>query len=416
MLPAYVFTDAPADVTLRYEVLAASTLPANQTCGTAAMLPPATPTLASVVDATQNVTTACNAQTGELVYTFTLAAPQDVEIFAVSTDGDGLPVVSLRNSACALPTDEISCAQATPALPTAYLYRHSLAAGTYTISVAATAPTDVTLTLELSAPTPAPPDEDCTAPPTLAHNVPTDVLLTAHQDDIDNGCLVGGADAAYSLDLPVASDVLLIARYSAGDVAGVSLSDPGCATADLLRCASQGTLSPERAQKRNVPAGNYRVIVESQQNQPMLLTALVRPATPPVTVPFADSCGDVLVIPSTGGFFRGTTANAQAHFDAGCDQGGQPIGGANDQILQLNLPAPKRVVLDMQGSAYATVLDVREGPACPGMEMPFSCAAGFYPERSYLDLDLAAGTYFIQIDGYASQSGSWFLDIFVVDP
>jgi hypothetical protein len=416
LLPSYVFTEVGTSVTLKYEVLPASTRPANQTCGTAIAIAPSTPVVASVVDASLDLATACAAQTGELVYMFSLPTTQDVELFAVSNDGDGLPVVSLRNDACALPADEITCAQATPASPTAYLFRHSLPPGDYFVSVAATAPTDVTFSLELSPPTPAPPEEDCVAPPALVPNVDRDALLTAHQDDVDTGCLPGGADAAFALDLAAPSDVLLLARHSAGDVAAVALSQPGCTAADLLVCAVDGTQSPERARKRNVAAGSYRVIVESLLNQPMLLTALVRPAVPVTLVPFADGCGDALVIPPTGGFFQGTTANAQADFDAGCDQGGQPIGGAKDQLLQLTLQSPKRVVFDMQGSAYATVLDVREGPSCPGMEQPFACAAGFYPERSFLDLQLAAGTYFIQIDGYASQSGPWFLDVFVVEP
>jgi hypothetical protein len=158
------------------------------------------------------------------------------------------------------------------------------------------------------------------------------------------------------------------------------------------------------------------VLAESPLGQPMQLTALVRPAVPTTFVPFANNCSDVVTIPATGGFFQGTTANAQPDFNAGCDQGGQPPGGAPDQILKITLSAPKRVVLDMQGSAYATVLDLREGPSCPGSEITHGCAAGYYPERSYLDLELAAATYYIQVDGFAGQSGPWFLDVHVVDP
>ena len=416
LLPAYLFSDSPGPMTLRYEVLPASTRPANQTCGTAIPIAPSTPTVASVVDASSDVATACNAQTGDLVYLLQVASTQDVEVFASSVDGDGLPVVSFRNASCALPDDEISCAQGNEVATSAYLYRHSVPPGDYYVSVAATAPTDVVVSVELSPPTAPPPDEDCSAPPTAPHNQTIDALLTPHQDDIDLDCLPGAADAAYALELTEPSDVLLLARHSDGDVAAVALAEDPCTAAEVQTCAVDFTQSPERARRRNVPAGSYRVVLESQQNQPMQLTALVRPAVPPTIVPFANACGDVLTIPPTGGFFQGNTANAQADFDAGCDAGGQPIGGAEDQILRLDLPAQKRVVLDMQGSGFSTVLDVREGPACPGMEMPFTCAAGFYAERSFLDLTLPAGTYFIQVDGYSGQSGSWFLDVHVVDP
>ena len=75
-----------------------------------------------------------------------------------------------------------------------------------------------------------------------------------------------------------------------------------------------------------------------------------------------------------------------------------------------------RVILDMLGSSYATLLDVRKGPDCPGTEVPLACAAGYFVQRSFLDLTLSAGTYFLQIDGYAGQAGPWFLDVRVVDP
>jgi hypothetical protein len=416
-LPVYLQTDNSADVTLRYEILPASTKPANETCGTAAPIAAGVPTVASVVDAAVDLASLCEPKTGELVYSFTLATPQDIDIYAASTDGDGLAVVSLRTSACALPGDEITCATAASGSGSAHLFRHSLPAGDYFVAVGASAPTDVVVTVELSAATPAPADEDCGSAPAIAPNVTADVLLAPHQDDIQIGCVPGGADAAFVLDVPVASDVLLLGRYSLGDTAAVALALPGCSDdTDLLLCATGGTLQPEHGRLRNLPAGTYRVVAESQQNQPMQVTALVRPAVPPTIVPFADNCAEAITIPATGGFFQGTTQNAQPHFDAGCDLGGQPPGGANDQILRLELPAQKRVVLDMTGSAYATILDVREGSACPGMEMPFACASGFQPERSFLDLTLAAGTYFVQVDGYGGEAGPWFLDIHVVDP
>jgi len=40
------------------------------------------------------------------------------------------------------------------------------------------------------------------------------------------------------------------------------------------------------------------------------------------------------------------------------------------------------------------------------------CAPGYGASRSYLDLDLQAGDYFVQIDGYRGDSGAWKLDVF----
>jgi hypothetical protein len=410
-LPVLLFGEGSSTVTLRVEHLPASIRPTNETCGTAAALTPGVPVLASVVDALSDLASVCQPATGELVYAFTLASDADVDLYASSVDGDGLPSISLRAANCALPDDEITCHEAAAA----HIYRHGLPAGDYFVSVAASAPTDVWLTLALSPPTPAPVDDDCSGAPLLPHNQTIAVALAGHQDDHDTGCLPGASDAAYQLSLPQASDVLLLARGTAGDqVAAVLASDP-CDDTSGLACG-KGQQSPVRAQKRNLAAGDYRVLVESAAAQPAELTALVRPASPPLLVPFADECSGALVIPSSGGFLTGNTVNAQAHYAAGCDTGSQSGGGARDQMLRLDLSAEQRVVLDMQGSAFATVLDVREASSCPGQEVPLGCAAGYYPERSYLDLTLAAGSYYLQVDGYAGGSGPWFLDVFVVDP
>ena len=90
--------------------------------------------------------------------------------------------------------------------------------------------------------------------------------------------------------------------------------------------------------------------------------------------------------------------------------------GAPDELLVLNLSSTKRVVFDMEGSGYQTLLDVRQGPPCPGTEIPNGCAIGTDPLRSYLDLALGAGTYYIQVKGFNNDKGPWFLDVRVVDP
>src|SRR4030095_1828816 len=58
-LPAYVYTEGGANLTLRYELLPASTKPTNETCGTAIPLAPSTPTLASIVDAVKDLGSGC---------------------------------------------------------------------------------------------------------------------------------------------------------------------------------------------------------------------------------------------------------------------------------------------------------------------------------------------------------------------
>lgn len=411
-LPVYITTSKASPVTLEVALLPPEPVPTNETCGTASPITPSVPITAQILDAAEDIASACATPLGELVYAFELTQAQNVDVYAASLDGDALPSISLRGPGCALPEDEITCQSAT----NAHVFWQSLEPGTYYVAVSATAPTTALVTLELSPPTMPAPDDTCATAPPIPPNVTIDVTLAGHQDDVNTGCFPGAADAAFSLDLAEASDVLLVQRISQGDVAAIELALPACDVAsDQIICTS-GASSPNRAAKRNVPPGSYRVVAESIQSQPMQLTALVRPAVPPTLVPFADSCDDALEIPPEGGFFQGNTANASADYSAGCDQGGVNGYGSPDQILKLVLPSKKRVFFDMGGSAFTTLLDVRKGPDCPGTEMAQACGVGFAQSRSFLDLTLDPGIYFVQIDGYALAKGPWFLDVRVVPP
>jgi hypothetical protein len=160
-----------------------------------------------------------------------------------------------------------------------------------------------------------------------------------------------------------------------------------------------------------VPPGDYRVAVESTVGAAVAVAALVRPASPPVLVPFSDDCDDALPIPTTGGTFQGNTANAIDDHSASCDVGTSK--GAPDQFLSLHLDEPSRVVLDARGSAFSVILDVRHADGCPGEELPQGCSAGYVDDKSFVDLRLPAGDYWLQIDGYFGQSGAWTVDAFI---
>jgi hypothetical protein len=171
-----------------------------------------------------------------------------------------------------------------------------------------------------------------------------------------------------------------------------------------------------RGRVRNLAAGDYRVIAGSLEGDDVEFTAFVRDALPPTLVTFAEGCSEAFPIPAAGGFFQGNTANSTASFPAGCDLGSVSGNGAPDQLLTLTLTKTQRVIFDMEGSGYNTILDIRQGPSCPGTEIVNGCAVGFPPWDSFLDMTLDPGTYFVQIDGYDYASGPWFLDVRVVDP
>jgi hypothetical protein len=50
------------------------------------------------------------------------------------------------------------------------------------------------------------------------------------------------------------------------------------------------------------------------------------------------------------------------------------------------------------------------------VEIPLACTASVASNPAYLDLELEAGTYYVQVDGLAGATGPWFLDVFVVSP
>jgi hypothetical protein len=409
MLPIYVASDQEQSVRVQASLRPAQPKPTNETCGTAAPLVPGQSVVAEILDAFKDIGSICPSTMGDLVYQFTTDAPHDVYVFGGSLDGLGDPVLSLRNADCAKPEDEIACKSAKAPV----VFVRALPAGTYFVSVSATAPTSVQLRVELTAPSDPPEGDDCHDAPPLIPNVTQSIALDGHLDNLKESCLLNAVDAARSLTLTETSDVLLLGNLSSGDEGAVSLWHPSCQLEDLLTCESTAP-SPVRTSLHNLAPGEYRAVIETRFANPTRLTAFTRPATAPTFVVFADTCDEAHPIPAFGGLFQGNTANATAKYAAGCDQAGGATLGAPEQLLRLDLQQPSRVVFDMRGSAYRTLLNVRKGPGCPGTEIVGACTIGFYPQRSFLDLQLDPGVYFVQVDGYFGETGPWYLDVYVV--
>jgi hypothetical protein len=388
--------------------------PTNESCGSVPVnVPLDTPITVSLVDPVKDVPSTCDkVQTGDLTYSFTLPGPldADVKIFASTLSGIGLPVVSLRDASC---TDELRC-HVGPVPP---LFARKLAPGPHTFTVSGTGQIDASILVKAYPPTDAPNDQSCATSDVITPNTTIAVDLSNHEDAIKTGCLPGGPSAAYTLDLAVESDVLVIGRFPPNESGSVGLSRPGCGTADLLvppGCAMGP--SPQRVSARKVPAGSYRVVVADELGQTAQLTVLVRPSVAPTDVGLSDNCVTPFTLPAAGGYFIGDTTNRTADFNAGCDAPGQPIGGAKDQIMKLALAQKQHVVLDMIGSGYTTILDVRQGATCPATEVADACYVGFNASKSFLDLVLDAGTYWVQVDGYNGDRGPWNLDVRVLPP
>lgn len=407
--PIYLYAESNAPIQLEVADLAPSPEPTNTGCDARAPIEPSTPVEIDLATPLAQLESACPADRADRYFEFSLADTSDVRLSAESLDGFGEPRLSVRTDACVGVEAELRCTQR--ALASTQL--RALPAGTYVVAVSASGPTRARLSLDVSEPTPAPASDRCELAPALVANR-TEVLdFESHEDDIAVGCATGAIDAARRLDVDAPSDVLLVARFSPGDVGAVSLALPACEESDSLGCTPT-TEQLARVSRRGLPAGQYRVVTEALVGLPATVLAAVRPASAPTLVPGADGCDDAVTIDERGGLYQGNTSNAVQDLSASCDFA--TPNGAPDQLLRLVLTAPRRVLFDMRGSGFDTLLDVRRGPSCPGEEVPQACAVFSAGDRSFLDLDLPAGEYFVQIDGYAGASGNWFLNVFVLDP
>jgi hypothetical protein len=407
-LALLVAGSAETEILLKVAFPPSEPAPENETCGTARTLEPDVVERIVLASVAVDLETACAAKTGELVYAFELEESRDVRLRAASLDDFGEPVISLRNSACLDEDDELTCRTASPS----ELFARALAPGRYTVAIAGTGPTEVELVLHTEAPSEPPADEGCSAPPLAPFGQTQQISLADHVDAVRLDCLIGAPDAARTLVLDERSDVLVVQTGSDGDHGAAMIAEAPCRDeADRLSCR-RSTSFPVRTIARDVGPGSVRAVVETARGNPTTLTAFRRTASETVLVHRADDCTDALEIPETGGRFEGNTTNAVADYEASCDYGGQPAGGAPEQLLTLTLTRPRRMVFDLLGSDYDTLLVVRDASSCPGNEIIGTCAPGYESSGSFLDVTLAAGTYTVQVDGYNGASGAWTLEVF----
>lgn len=415
--PVYLFGfgEGPAEVTVTF---ADPTPPAsNLTCATAAPLLDAATTRATftseIVDVGR-IPTSCPAAAGPLLHRIDVTnGPVDLRVRATAPTVGVRPIFGLRDAGCASTSNEIRCATSNGP---EFLVR-GLQAGTWYLTIGATAPTDLVVDARITPATAPPADESCATAPPITNDATVLVPLGDRADDIAARCLAVGSallapDAAYRLSVDAPSDLLVVARASGNDSIGLGLSSPACISPDW-GCA-RGT--PARLSRRGLPAGDYRLIVESLLGATPSISTFVRP-TVSVGPAGADRCQDPIVaIPRDGGFFLGTTAGRGAEIDASCDSAGGPKGGAPDVIYRLEVTERRRLVIDAAGSGFPVILALRRGDSCPGTEVDRGCAAGFVPENAFLDIVVDPGTYWLVVDGYGLAAGNYRLDVRVAPP
>ncbi len=416
--PLYVLGSGEPKVELKVSYLAPTPPSTNLTCATALPLVDAAKpqnVVSAELASGPKLATACNAAAGPVVYRVEVpAGGRDLRVRVTSGSANVRTYVGVRDEGCSALANELKCGSGAPA----DLFLRALPQGTYYVTASASALSDLTIDATLSPATTPPADEVCTGAPELARNTTTFVDTRGHVDDIAASCLSNpyfspiAPDAAYELTLTEPSDVIISARASGSDQVGLGLSAPAC-VGNEYGCARG---YPIRINKRALPAGDYRVVVESMLGTQAAVSMFVRPAATPGPVG-ADSCSDAVVtIPPEGGLFVGSTATMKPNFESSCDQAGQPPGGAADVVYRIDVAQKGRMIVDMFGSAYTTTVAVRKGALCPGTELEDACAAGYVIDNGYLDIPVEPGTHWIVVDGYTLASGSYRLDVRVVPP
>jgi hypothetical protein len=418
--PLYVFGNAEGKVELKISFVAPTPPATNLSCATAVSLLDGSKTsnvvTADLVDVGK-LATACDSAAGPLVYKVEIPdtlGPRDLRVRITAGSAGVRTIAGVRDSGCAALSNEIKCGSGNPA----DLFMRALPPGTYYVTAGVTAPSDVTIDASLSPATTAPANEVCTGAPAIPRETTTIVDMKSHADDIAASCITAPGytpivlDAAYSLKVDAPSDVLLVVRPSGGDQAQLGLASASCSTVEF-GCARG---YPARLNKRSLPAGDYRVVVESLLGTSPSVSAFVRPAAT-VGPEGADKCSDpAVVIPPEGGLFVGTTAGKSADWDASCDTVGMPKGGAPDVIYRLDVTKKGRLIIDAAGTAFTSTITIRKGSTCPGLELVDACAAGFYVDNAFHDYPVDVGTYWIVVDGYSLSSGSYRLDVRVAPP
>ncbi len=378
--------------------------PANDRCPGAADISGGGFFVGTMVDTYRDYPPSCStALPSDVVYVFTTTDPQDVTV-SVSPIGAAVNYVAALRTTCADGATEIACRSGNPARFT----RRSLPAGTYYVVVSgpATGPGDsFVLFLTIAPPTPTPANDICTGAPDVSAGGTFVGSTTACGDDYEPTCTgaAGYLDIVYRLDLAGAADVTLALGSAAAD-SFLDLRSGACGTGTTsIRCLSGA--SP-RIFQRNVPAGSYWILVETQTEATTTIDVTVGPPTsacdgaPVINVDYG--AGSTFTYTTTG-----TTAGRPNDFVPGC----LSFSTAPDMPYRLVLPFRSSVTFTSDTIGYDGALHVRSACDVASSEVGCNDDCGSTSRSCIGPLTLDAGSYYVIQDGFSSGSGSFTLTI-----
>jgi len=180
------------------------------------------------------------------------------------------------------------------------------------------------------------------------------------------------------------------------------------------------------------PEGKIVAEETSRDVQAVLRSCVDRPGAYAVRLRMAHGAGEYLVSSWTGGeppsdkssgeLASGGTCSAPTviapgHVYTGSTEEGTDdaegscagSAGGHERVYRLDLATRQRVVIELSAE-FDTVLYVRQGD-CSDDAAEVKCNDDAGPKRSRIDAVLDAGTYFVFVDGYGDETGSYRLQV-----
>jgi hypothetical protein len=377
----------------------------------------------------------------DIVYTFTLSAPQSAHV-VVAPSGLYAPVVYVRGTNCTDTTvsAQLWCGGAASG-QSVDMVLPRLEAGTYYLFVdgahatgdSAAGPFHMTVTL--GAPVPPPGNDDCQAPqalPVPSNGVGTFIVhgdTTAANNDA-MGCDGLGPDVVYSLLLTTPTRVGMRVTPSSGSPLRPSLylrQPGGCASeypADELGCAAAAQPgSMANLVIPSLPPGQYFVWVDGVDGTAGAFDLAVElVAAPPP--PSNDVCGAAQSISLASGpvTVMGTTVSASDDAFVSCTI---PFGGFSpDVVYTIELPTAQALAIDLtaaSGSALRPTFGLRVPGACSSVDVLDELACAWDDpqllSRTVLTLpNVPAGSYSLWVEGDNATQGDFSLRVATSPP
>ena len=341
----------------------------------------------STIGAVANFTLPCGGSGyRDVVLTFTLAEPKDVSIIA--NGADALSAIELRDTCGVGGGPGRECNTGFPA----QTRTRALPAGTYFVVIASAPWTpsggdEIDVEVVFSAATEPPTNESCIAPIDVSAGGRFAGSFLDATDDVMLPCgYARNPDLVYSFELLTRQNVQITATSATRDTINGAVFGTCGVPGDVLRCTGG---VPFDTALNSLDPGTYFIVLEAPPDRDFDFSLDISFA-PPTAAPPGDTCASAIPL-TLETLTPGTLATAQDDVVTTC--------GFNyiDSVYSFTIASRRDVTVLLDGGTRYMNASIRT--ACASSATEVECTAGL-PSRSRLR-DLAAGTYFVVVEGYS---------------